>query len=107
MIDQLEDGSCEGCIDFNREVSELQSHEMYWSSFEVEDVEVTPHTSPTFDYEIGYSFVAPKHYRPDFESGEMREVDPVEYTLVGGMNWGADGWRVGGLLGEWGPNIHD
>ena len=103
----LQADSCEGCKEFNSDLAELQKIDSYWSNFEVTDVEVTPHDSDNFDYEIGYSFSIPKHTRPDLETGDPVEQNRTEYTVVGGMKWVSGDWIVGGLNAEWGEDVHE
>lgn len=104
---ELQTDSCEGCPGFNAELPKLQELGSYWSEFTVKDVKVTPHTSENFDYEIGYSFTVPDHRRPDPKTGEAIEIDPVEYTTVGGLTWTPRGWIVGGLNAKWGTDVHE
>ncbi len=102
----MEIGSCEGCPGFTEDVPKLQDLGRYWSAFKVEDVATTPHASENFEYEIAYSFTIPAHERPNMGTGEPEDYDPVEYSLIGGMAWTSQGWKVGGLKGEWGPDVH-
>ncbi|QNN83236.1 hypothetical protein H3H54_06370 [Brachybacterium sp. Z12] len=103
---ELQTDACEGCPGFNAELPKLQEQGLYWSEFTVRDVKLTPHDSENFDYEIGYSFTIPDHTRPDPESGEPVAVDPIEYIAVGGLTWSTDRWVTGGLLAEWGSDVH-
>lgn len=102
----LQTDSCEGCPGFNEELPKLQEQGEYWSEFNVSDVQLTPHDSENFDYEIGYSFTIPEHTRPDPDGGDRIEINMVEYTAIGGLSWGSDRWTVGGLKAEWGPDVH-
>ncbi|WP_087483284.1 DUF6318 family protein [Brachybacterium massiliense] len=106
MLMQLQSDSCNGCGVLNEELPELKESGTYWSPFEVTSVEITPHPSKNFDFEIGYSFTVPEHTRPDPESGEPVEFNPIEYNTVGGMTWATEGWVVGGLNSKWGPDVH-
>jgi predicted small lipoprotein YifL len=103
----LEESDCEGCPGFNAELSDLQKLGKYWSHFTVTDVGITPHESKNFQYEVVYSFTVPEHTRPNENTGEAEEYDPVEYIVAAGMDWTSQGWKVGGLKGEWGPDVHD
>lgn len=103
----LQADSCEGCPEFNAELPELQEIGEFWSEFTVADVHIGAHDSTNYDIEIGYAFTIPTHSRPGPEEGERIEYDPVEYLAVGGMTWGPEGWIVGGLKAEWGPDAHD
>ena len=102
----LQSDSCGGCTALNEELPKLQATDTYWSAFEIIEVEVTPHTSKKFDFEIGYSFTIPEHTRPDPDNGAPIEYNPIEYNTVGGMTWSSDGWTVGGLNSKWGPDVH-
>lgn len=106
LSSEMEVASCEGCPGFTEDVPKLRELKRYWSAFKVEDVATTPHESENFQYEVGYSFTVPAHERPNMKTGELEEYDPVEYTLIGGMEWTQKGWMVGGLKGEWGPDVH-
>lgn len=106
MLLALQSKSCGGCAVLNEELPKLKTADAYWSSFEVTRVKTTLHPSENFDFEIGYSFTVPEHTRPDLESGEPVEYDPIEYNVVGGMTWGGEGWTIGGLNSKWGPDVH-
>lgn len=103
---KLQTESCEGCPGFNEELPKLQEQGKYWSEFKVSDTRLTVHFSENYDHEIGYSFTIPEHTRPDPESGEPAEYNSVEYIAIGGLTWESDGWIVGGLSAEWGPDVH-
>lgn len=102
----MQDPDCEGCPGFNEELPKLQEAGEYWSEFTVSDVQITPHDSTNFDYEIGYSFTISEHSRPDLEEGVRVDAPPIEYIAVGGMTWKDNEWILGGLNAEWGPDAH-
>ena len=106
LLPDLEEAQCERCAEFNREIPELKRIRDYWTYFEVEDVNITAHESPTYGYEIGYSFTVPEHKRPNLSNGSLEEYEEVEYALIGGMNWESGGWKVADMTGEWGPDVH-
>jgi predicted small lipoprotein YifL len=106
MLAKLEQESCERCAEFNADIAGLKQLGKYWSYFTIQDVDITPHQSPTYGYEIGYSFTIPEHDRPDLSSGELEEYEAVEYALIGGMDWTSDGWKVSDMTGEWGADVH-
>lgn len=103
----LQTDSCEGCKEFNSDLTRLKEIDSYWSEFEITDVKITPHESENFDFEIGYSFSIPEHTRPDPETGQPVQQGRTEYTVVGGMKWASAEWVIGGLNAEWGADVHE
>ena len=103
----LEGSQCGGCRDLNSDLPILQAEGKYWGDLSVGDDFLQAFKGEVYDQEVSYHFVLSEHSEPNFEDGGMKSVGETEYVTTGGMVWGAEGWVVEGLQGEWGSDAFE
>lgn len=106
VVSALEEDSCNACKQFNEEIRTARKTGIYWSDFDIEEVNLISEEGLTTEFEIGWAFTISDHSRPDPETGEKASYGPIDYITVGGMEWVDGEWHVALLTASWGKGKH-